>query len=140
MLVKIAKPPHALGKNTVEAIQSGVLYGVLGALRELVEQFAERLGGWPMGSHALVVVLLFMKVCDFADRHVEDLTLAASNWPRKNPRPVLRLVYKSRAPCHQPRPRPCLADSAGRRRRSCSGDAFSLPAGFACASAGTPLY
>jgi type III pantothenate kinase len=73
--VKISIPSHAIGCNTTEAIQSGVLYGLIGALRELVEKFAEQLGGWP-----IVVVTgggapLILEAGGFVGRYVENLTL-----------------------------------------------------------------
>lgn len=36
--VEIVKMDHAVGRNTVENIQSGVFYGVLGACKELISQ------------------------------------------------------------------------------------------------------
>jgi type III pantothenate kinase len=42
-----AVPAHALGKNTTEAIRSGVYHGIRGLVREVAEQFATDLGTWP---------------------------------------------------------------------------------------------
>ena len=39
-------PPHrAIGRNTVEALQAGIMLGVVGATRLVVERFCEELGG-----------------------------------------------------------------------------------------------
>lgn len=37
--VEIIKPKHAIGKNTIENIQSGLYFGQLGAIRELIRLF-----------------------------------------------------------------------------------------------------
>lgn len=42
-MVEIAKPEHSLGNNTVEAIQSGIYYGHLGALKELCSQYEQNI-------------------------------------------------------------------------------------------------
>ncbi len=39
--------PQAYGTNTEKAIQNGVYYSTIGALRELVERYATELGYWP---------------------------------------------------------------------------------------------
>lgn len=72
----VPSPPHdAFGRNTYEAINHGVLYGAVGALREIVERYASQLGLWPQlvvtgGSAPLVLPLI-----DFVDAHVPDLCL-----------------------------------------------------------------
>ncbi|MDH2910917.1 MAG: type III pantothenate kinase [Candidatus Eremiobacteraeota bacterium] len=38
-------PQRAIGRNTVEALQAGIMLGVVGATRLLVERFSEELGG-----------------------------------------------------------------------------------------------
>jgi type III pantothenate kinase len=39
-LVELADPPQAVGKSSIEAIRSGLYFGTLGAVRELVRQFS----------------------------------------------------------------------------------------------------
>jgi type III pantothenate kinase len=39
-LVELADPPQAAGKSSIEAIRSGLYFGTLGAVRELVRQLA----------------------------------------------------------------------------------------------------
>lgn len=39
--VEILKPDNVVGKTTIESIQSGVFYGVLGACRELIERISK---------------------------------------------------------------------------------------------------
>ncbi len=63
------------GKNTRQAMISGVVLGASGALREIVEQFATKLGKWPelviTGGDASII----RSYCDFAQAFVPDLLL-----------------------------------------------------------------
>jgi type III pantothenate kinase len=43
--VELAAPPAAVGKNTVMAVQSGIIYGTAGLVDGLVERVASELGG-----------------------------------------------------------------------------------------------
>jgi type III pantothenate kinase len=45
--VDLMPPPAAIGRNTVEAIQSGLLFGHAGMVDGLVERFVGELGGSP---------------------------------------------------------------------------------------------
>ncbi|GBD24391.1 Type III pantothenate kinase [bacterium HR29] len=45
--VQIERPPAAIGKNTVTAMQSGILFGYVGLVEGLVARFKEELGGNP---------------------------------------------------------------------------------------------
>ncbi|MBE3574450.1 MAG: type III pantothenate kinase [Firmicutes bacterium] len=42
--VELVKPRQAIGRNTVSALQAGILYGVIGQVRELVQRMKEELG------------------------------------------------------------------------------------------------
>ncbi len=68
-------PVDCFGKNTQEAMNSGVILGAAGALREIVEQFATKLGKWPeliiTGGDANII----RSHCDFAQAIVPDLLL-----------------------------------------------------------------
>lgn len=68
-------PAGPFGKNTVEAINNGVVYGAVGALREVVERFATEINQWPQlvitGGNAPLIG----KVADFVDSVVPDLCL-----------------------------------------------------------------
>ncbi|MFN0137468.1 MAG: type III pantothenate kinase [Phycisphaerae bacterium] len=63
------------GKSTQSAMLGGVLYGAVGALREIVEQYANELKSWPTlivtGGNAA----LLRERIDFADAWVPDLCL-----------------------------------------------------------------
>ena len=73
--VKPAIPQSPFGRNTPDAIVSGVSYAAVGALREIVERFATELGEWPhlviTGGNAPIIG----KLADFVDAIVPDLCL-----------------------------------------------------------------
>lgn len=43
--VELARPPHAIGKNTIHSMQSGLVFGFAGLLEGLVERMRAELGG-----------------------------------------------------------------------------------------------
>ncbi len=43
--VELTRPPSAIGKNTVGALQSGLLFGYVGLIEGMVERFKRELGG-----------------------------------------------------------------------------------------------
>ncbi|TWT43960.1 Type III pantothenate kinase [Phycisphaerae bacterium RAS1] len=63
------------GRNTSEAIANGVLFGAVGALREIVERYATALNHWPQlvltGGNAPLIA----SMADFVDSVVPDLCL-----------------------------------------------------------------
>ncbi len=73
--VGLESPPGPLGRNTEQAIRAGVVYGAVGALREIVERFATALNRWPplviTGGNAPLIA----EMADFVDAHVPDLSL-----------------------------------------------------------------
>jgi len=46
--VKLANPDWVFGKDTKQAIVGGLVFGVRGAVRSLVESYASELGHWPL--------------------------------------------------------------------------------------------
>lgn len=68
-------PSAVFGRSTYEAILNGVVYGVLGALREIVERYATELREWPKlvitGGNAPLVA----ELADYVDAVVPDLCL-----------------------------------------------------------------
>jgi len=42
--IELARPPHAIGKNTVNAMQSGVIFGYAGLVESLIARLEEELG------------------------------------------------------------------------------------------------
>ncbi|HTK64775.1 MAG TPA: type III pantothenate kinase [Pseudonocardia sp.] len=90
--VELVRPRSVIGKNTVECLQSGILYGftgqVDGLVRRIIVELAES-SGTGVGSAPEVTVLatgglapLIVGVSDTITEHVPDLTLLG-----------LRLVY-----------------------------------------------
>lgn len=74
--VEIVKIDNVVGRSTIESIQSGVYYGVIGACRELISRINQESF---MGNKALVLATggfasLFDKQ-DLYDHHVPDLVL-----------------------------------------------------------------
>jgi len=43
--VEIARPEHIIGKNTTESIKSGIYYGYVGLVENIVEKMKEEMGG-----------------------------------------------------------------------------------------------
>jgi type III pantothenate kinase len=68
-------PTSVFGKNTHDAIVNGVVYGALGALREIVERYATELREWPTliitGGNAPLIA----ELADYVDAVVPDLCL-----------------------------------------------------------------
>ncbi len=70
-----ALPSHVFGRNTHDALVNGVVFGVVGALREIVERYATELREWPKlvitGGNAPLVV----ELAEYVDAVVPDLCL-----------------------------------------------------------------
>lgn len=68
-------PVGVFGKNTHDAIVHGVVFGLVGALREIVERYATELREWPRlvitGGNAPLVA----ELADYVDAVVPDLCL-----------------------------------------------------------------
>lgn len=73
--VQSATPSGAYGRSTHDAIVNGVVYGAVGALRELVERYAGELREWPQlvitGGNAPLI----NSFAEFVDAVVPDLCL-----------------------------------------------------------------
>ncbi len=84
--IKLRRPEHHIGRNTEEAILSGVVYGTVGALRELTERYATEMGRWPQVVVTGGGANLVAELCEFVDNVVPHLTLMgiALAW-QKNP-------------------------------------------------------
>ena len=74
-LVKPAKPEHVWGANTESAIRSGIHYGAVGLLQEVVRRYAEVIGTWP---HTVITggdAAQIHEDCDFVDSFVPYLSI-----------------------------------------------------------------
>src|SRR5262249_25738093 len=73
--VEITSPDTVFGASTEQAIQNGIVYGAVGALREITERYATVLNAWPQ----LVVTggnsQLVRQHADFIDNIVPDLCI-----------------------------------------------------------------
>jgi type III pantothenate kinase len=73
--IKITKPKAPYGKNTVDAINCGLYYSIVGALQEIIRRYAEKFGKWPQtiitGSGAKVIA----GDCEFIDDYVPNLVV-----------------------------------------------------------------
>ena len=73
--IKVTKPKSPYGKNTVDAINCGLYYSIIGALQELTRRYADELGRWPQtiitGSGAKTI----FTDCDFVDDYVPNLVV-----------------------------------------------------------------
>ncbi len=73
--IEVTKPNAPYGKNTVDAINCGLYYSVVGALEEVVRRYAEQIGKWPQtvitGSAAKVI----KDDCQFIDSYVPNLVV-----------------------------------------------------------------
>ena len=68
-------PELPYGRNTVEAMQTGVCRGLVGAVRNLVEGYAAHLNRWPQVIATGGDAPLMAPHCDFVDTVVRDLAL-----------------------------------------------------------------
>jgi type III pantothenate kinase len=85
--VELVTPRSPIGKNTVEALQSGILYGFAGQVDGLVRRIARTLQ--PAAPESVAVIAtgglapLVVQHCETVHRHEPDLTLLG-----------LRLIYE----------------------------------------------
>ncbi len=79
--IELIKPKSVIGKNTVEALQSGTIYGFAGQVDGLVHRIVEELDElYPNTGEVTVIATgglapLVMGVAQTIDFHEEDLTL-----------------------------------------------------------------
>lgn len=75
-MVDIIKMDHAVGRSTVESIQSGIFYGALGACRELILRIKQE--QFPQQDVLILATGGFASLfeqCQLYDHHVPDLVL-----------------------------------------------------------------
>ncbi|MEK6674413.1 MAG: type III pantothenate kinase, partial [Planctomycetota bacterium] len=68
-------PESPYGRNTTEAIQTGVCRGLIGAVRGLVESYATSLNRWPQVVATGGDLEFLAPHCDFLDTMVTHLAL-----------------------------------------------------------------
>ena len=73
--VELVPPRSVIGKNTVEALQSGILYGFAGQVDGLVRRVVAELGGRATVVATGGLSSLVVPYCETVDLHEPDLTL-----------------------------------------------------------------
>jgi len=79
--VELIKPKSVIGKNTVEALQSGTIYGFAGQVDGLVTRIIAELDNlYPSAGRTTVIATgglapLLIGISETIDRHEPDLTL-----------------------------------------------------------------
>ena len=73
--VELATPRHAIGRSTVEAMQSGAIYGFAGQVDRLIEALADELPTAPIVVATGGLAKPITRVCRRIDRHDQWLTL-----------------------------------------------------------------
>lgn len=75
MSIDIRQPEKAIGKNTVEALQSGIYYGFLGQMEEIIRRIKDEMGGRPKVVATGGLVDLFAADSELVDVIDKSLTL-----------------------------------------------------------------
>ena len=73
--VELVRPRHAIGRNTVEAMQSGAVYGFAGLVERVVEELAAELGVEPVVVATGGLADAVQPACRCIDHHEPWLTL-----------------------------------------------------------------
>lgn len=73
--VELVRPRSAIGKNTVEALQSGILFGFAGQVDGLVRRISAELGADPTVVATGGLAPLVLQECETIGHHRPDLTL-----------------------------------------------------------------
>jgi len=84
--VELTEPRSVIGKTTVDALQSGLVYGFASQVDGMVERISKELGADPIVIATGGLSHLMSDLCDSIDEHEPDLTLIG-----------LRLVYEKNA-------------------------------------------
>ncbi len=85
--VELARPRNVIGKSTVEALQSGILYGFAGQVDGIVRRITVELGGSATVVATGGLAPLVIEVSETIRHHEPDLTLIG-----------LRLVFERNCP------------------------------------------
>ena len=81
--VELVRPRSVIGKSTVEALQSGMVYGVAGQVDGIVRRIVAELGDETVVIATGGLASLVVRESETVDHHVPDLTLTG-----------LRLVFE----------------------------------------------
>jgi type III pantothenate kinase len=75
LTVQLVTPRHAVGRSTVEAMQSGAVYGFAGQVDRIVEEIGAELGGLAVVVATGGLARCIVQACRRIDRHDPWLTL-----------------------------------------------------------------
>ncbi|MBE3594807.1 MAG: type III pantothenate kinase [Candidatus Carbobacillus altaicus] len=78
--VEIAPPPSVVGRNTVEAMQSGLFYGYIGLIEGMIERMKRLYKKPPKVVATGGLGRLFAEATPLIDVYEPDLTLYGLNW------------------------------------------------------------
>jgi type III pantothenate kinase len=73
--VELTEPEFVIGKSTVEALQSGLVYGFASQVDGMVERISRELGADPVVIATGGLSHLMYDICESFDHHEPDLTL-----------------------------------------------------------------
>lgn len=73
--IAIEAPTSVFGTDTISAIRNGIVFGLVGAIREITERYADALGRWPDLVATGGGAELIASQCDFIDHIVPDLCI-----------------------------------------------------------------
>jgi type III pantothenate kinase len=73
--VELIRPVHAIGRNTVESMQSGAIYGFAGQVDRLIETISEELPTTPVVVATGGLAAAITDACRHIDHHDQWLTL-----------------------------------------------------------------
>jgi type III pantothenate kinase len=77
--IEIAKPKQVVGKNTVEAMQAGILYGYVGQVEGIVSRIKKQFSQEPMVIATGGLAVLIAEECEMIDQVDPFLTLKGLN-------------------------------------------------------------
>jgi type III pantothenate kinase len=85
--VELTKPRRAIGRNTVEAMQSGAVYGFAGLVDRIVETLGHELGAAPVVTATGGLAGVVASMCRSIDHHEPWLTLLGLSmvWEQNQP-------------------------------------------------------
>lgn len=74
--IDLRRPERAIGKSTIASMQSGIVFGYLGLVREILERMRTEMGGTPaVVATGGLTALLQPDLSRFVDAIDPDLTL-----------------------------------------------------------------
>jgi type III pantothenate kinase len=73
--VSYEAPSHALGRNTVQSLQSGIMLGYAGAIDALARRIDGEMGGGSAILSTGGLGGLFLGLCESIHRHEPELTI-----------------------------------------------------------------